>query len=233
MISFSSPDVMRFMDKKVSETGKTSGPNMHEVVSDLKVRSEGVRIKHRLGKNSIKLYDKAYSDAGAVLRPELTLNAPEQFRVFRHKTGEPEGPMQWRPLRAGVADLHRRAEVSQKALDRYCTALARVDDTTTLGELTGPLGKRVRWHGRPARALHPFECGDLALLTAVGRGEFTINGFRNPDLRTLLFGTPASNHRLAAILPPSAANFACSALTASFKSCLILTAITSRLTADS
>ncbi len=192
MISFSSPDVMRFMDKKVSETGKTSGPNRHEVVSDLKVRSEGVRIKHRLGKNSIKLYDKAYSDAGAVLRPELTLNAPEQFRVFRHKTGEPEGPMQWRPLRAGVADLHRRAEVSQKALDRYCTALARVDDTTTLGELTGPLGKRVRWHGRPARALHPFECGDLALLTAVGRGEFTINGFRNPDLQTLLFGTPAS-----------------------------------------
>ena len=73
---------MRFMDKKVSETWKTSGPNMHEVVSDLKVRSEGVRIKHRLGKNSIKLYDKAYSDAGAVLRPELTLNAPEQFRAL-------------------------------------------------------------------------------------------------------------------------------------------------------
>ena len=141
--------------------------------------------------------------------------------------------MQWRPLRARVADLHRRADGSPNAHDRYCTALARVDDTTTRGELTGPLGKRVRWHGRPARALHPFECGDLALLTAVGRGEFTINGFRNPDLRTLLFGTPASNHRLAAILPPSAANFACSALTASFKSCLILTAITSRLTADS
>lgn len=192
MISFSSPDVMRFMDKKVSEKGKTSGPNMHAVVSDLKVRSEGVRIKHRLGKNSIKLYDKAYSDAGAVLRPELTLNSPGQFRVFRHKTGEPEGPMQWRPLRAGVADLHRRADVSQKALDRYCTALARVDDTTTLRELIAPLEKRVRWHGRPIRALHPFECGDLALLTAVNRGEFTINGLRNRDLQTLLFGTPAA-----------------------------------------
>jgi hypothetical protein len=82
-----------------------------------------------VGKNSIKLYDKAYSDAGAVLRPEVTLNAPGQFRVFRHKTGQEEGPRQWRPLRAGIADLHRRAEVSQKALDRYCTALARVDDT--------------------------------------------------------------------------------------------------------
>lgn len=191
MISLSSPDVMRFMDKKVSEKGKTCGPAMHEVVSDVKVRSEGVRIKHRLGKNSIKLYDKAYSDAGAVLRPELTLNAPGQFRVFRHRTGQDEDrPMQWRPLRAGIADLQRRAEVSQKALDRYCTALARVDDTTTLRELAAAVEKRVRWHGRPVRALHPFEAGDLALLTAVNRGEFTINGLRNRDLQSLLFVGP-------------------------------------------
>jgi hypothetical protein len=83
MVSFSSPDVMRFLDKKVSANGKALGRNAYEVVSDQKVRSEGVRIKHRLGKNSIKLYDKAYSEWGAVLRPELTLNAPEQFRVFR------------------------------------------------------------------------------------------------------------------------------------------------------
>jgi len=112
-----------------------------------------VRIKHRLGKNSIKLYDKAYTQVGAVLRPEVTLNAPQQFRVFRHKAGEPEDvPIQWRPLRAGIADLHRCAEVSQKALDRYCTALAQVDDTTTLRELTQSIEKPVRWNGRPVRA---------------------------------------------------------------------------------
>jgi hypothetical protein len=204
MVGFSSPDVMRFMDKKVSEKGKTSGPHMHEVVSDMKVRSEGVRIKHRLEKNSVKLYDKAYSPCGAVLRPEVTLNAPGQFRAFRHKAGEDEGPMQWRPLRAGVADLHRRAEVSQKALDRYCTALARVDDTTTLLEITAPLEKRVRWNGRPVRALHPFEHDDLELLRAVGQGEFTINGLRNGDLQALLYAQPATTnqearHRSAAV----------------------------------
>jgi len=189
MVSFSSPDVMRFMDKKVSRTGDAPGPHAHEVISDLKMRREGVRIKHRLGKNSIKLYDKAYSEMGAVLRPEITLNAPGQFRVFRHKTGQNEGPMQWRPLRAGIADLHRRAEVSQKALDRYCTALARVDDTTPLRELTASIEKRVRWNSQWVRALHPFESGDLALLEAVNRGEFTINGLRNRDLQALLFST--------------------------------------------
>lgn len=186
MVSFSSPDVMRFMDKKVSRNGNACG-NSHEIISDLKVRAEGVRIKHRLGKNSIKLYDKAYAQDGAVLRPEITINAPQQFRVFRHKTGDEEGPMQWRTMRAGIADLHRRAEVSQKALDRYCTALARVDDTTTLRELTASIEKRVRWNGRWVRALHPFECGDLTLLEAVNRGEFAINGLRNRDLQTLLF----------------------------------------------
>jgi hypothetical protein len=104
---------MRFLDKKVSRKGDAVGRNAHEVVSDLKVRSEGVRIKHRLGKNSIKLYDKAYSLQGAVLRPEITINAPEQFRVFRHKSGDPDGEMAWRTLRRGIADLHRRAEVNR------------------------------------------------------------------------------------------------------------------------
>jgi hypothetical protein len=194
MTCFSSPDVMRFMGKKVGQRkGELPGPYGLEVVTDLKVRQEGVRIKHRLGKNSIKLYDKAYTACGAVLRSEVTLNAPGQFRVFRHKTGQEEGPMQWRPLRAGVADLHRRTEVCQQAVDRYCTGLARVDDTTTLKELTESIEKGVHWKGRKVRALHPFEPGDLALLTAVNRGEFAINGLRNRDLQPLLFPTTAAN----------------------------------------
>ncbi|HJU61999.1 MAG TPA: hypothetical protein VJ864_08130 [Candidatus Binatia bacterium] len=64
MVGLSSPEVMRFMDKKVTRSGKSAGPS-HEIVTDLKTRTEGVRIKHRLGKNSIKLYDKAYADCGA------------------------------------------------------------------------------------------------------------------------------------------------------------------------
>ena len=62
-----------------------------------------------------------------------------------------------------------------------------------LRELTASIEKRVRWHGRPVRALHPFEAGDLALLEAVNRGEFAINGLRNRDLQALLFPYPPSN----------------------------------------
>jgi hypothetical protein len=197
MVSFSSSDVMRFMDKKVSRKGDAVSPSAHEVISDLKIRREGVRIKHRLGKNSIKLYDKAYCERGAVLRAELTMNAAGQFWVFRHKTGQTEGQQQWLPLRAGIADLHRRTEVSQKAIDRYYTALAKVDDTTTLGELAAQLQQRVHWNRYWVRALHPFEPGDLALLTAVNRGEFVINGMRNRDLQTLLYSTAPTTQQEA------------------------------------
>jgi hypothetical protein len=197
MTGFSSPDVMRFMDKKLTRRGEPVSPHAHEVVTDRKVRAEGVRIKHRLGANSIKLYDKAYSHSGAVLREELTLNAPEQFRVFRPKTGDDTGQLAWLRLRAGIADLHRRAQVSQQALDRYADALARVDDTIPLRDLTASVEKPVRWSRQRVRALHPFRRDDLELLLAVGRGEFTIHGLRNRDLRALLWATEPSDEREA------------------------------------
>lgn len=192
MTSFSSPDVLRFLGKRASRQGTPRGRHELPVTSDLKVRPNGVRIKHRLGPNSIKLYDKAYDDWGAVLRPEITITQPQLFRVYRPKNGEPDSAPQWRTMRRGLADLHRRAEVSQKALDCYCDALAAVDDSTTLQELTERLERRVRWHGKPVRALHLFDPSDRALLSAINRGEFAIHGLRNRDLQALLYAQPAA-----------------------------------------
>lgn len=193
MTSFSSPDVMRFLGKKVTQQGAMPMNFVQEVTTDVKRRVEGVRIKHRLGGNSIKLYDKAYTEEAAVLRPEVTINNPEQFRVYRPKEGDPGGELAWRSMRRGIADLHRRAEVSQKALDRYCDALAAVDDSTMLQELTGSIERRVNWNGTWVRAVHPFQSEDCALLQAVNRGEFAINGLRNRDLQRLLYSTPAAS----------------------------------------
>ena len=65
-----------------------------------------------------------------------------------------------------------------------------MDSTTTLRELAASVEKRVRWNRQWVRALHPFEAADLALLQAINRGEFAINGLRNRDLQLLLFSTP-------------------------------------------
>jgi hypothetical protein len=189
IVSFSSPDVLRFMGKKVTRQGNAAGGLKLPLSTDLKVRSNGARVKHRLGPNSIKLYDKAYDKLGAVLRTEMTISVARYFQVYR-RTDDSKSKLAWRPLRQSIADMHLRADVSQKGLNRYCCALAAVDDTNTLEELTARVERRVRWNGRPVRAIHPFDPDDYALLKAVNRGEFQINGFRNRDLQSLLYSAP-------------------------------------------
>lgn len=190
--TFSSSDVMRFLGKKVTVHGKVPGNVRAEIVSDVKRRVEGVRIKHRVGKNSIKLYDKAHTLVGSLMRVETTIADVEGFKSFRPLEGDPDGEKDWRRMRKGIADLHRRSEVSQKSNERYLTALASVDDGTTLQECTQHLEKPVRWNGSRVRALHPFSDDDGALLEAISRGEFTINGLRNKDLQPLLYPNPTN-----------------------------------------
>lgn len=180
IISFGSDDVMRFLGRRVR--WDFSG----EVTSDFKDREEGVRIKHHLEDNSLKLYDKE----GSVLRPEVTLQDASGFKVFRPKEGDPAGPRAWRKLRRGIADLHRRAQISQAINQRYLDALACVDTSTPLGRLADQICRPVIWKGQRRRPLRPFSAADSALLKAVSRGEFSLHGLRNRDLQLLLYPDP-------------------------------------------
>jgi len=198
LTTFASPDVMRFLGRKLPPTGNLPPTFAAEVVSRLRQRPEGIRIKHRVGSNHIKLYDKQ----GSNLRVETTINDPRDFKVLRRKAGDDQGEMAWRPLRKGVADLHRRAQVSEAANRRYLQALAHVQDTTSLRSLTEKMCRPATWKGQRVRALNPYGPEDLALLRAVARGEFTINGFRNRDLVKLLYPanqelTPTAKRRRA------------------------------------
>jgi hypothetical protein len=184
---FGSTDVMRFLGRRLTSSGTIPATFKGEVVTDLRERPEGLRIKHAIDWNSIKLYDKE----GSVLRVETTINRPQDFKVFRPAEGAEDGPHSWRPMRQGVADLHRRAKVSQASNDRYLTALAAIDTRLALGTLTRPLALPVTVDTRRYRALNPSAPDDLALFAAVNRGEFAVGGFRNADLRNLLYATPA------------------------------------------
>ncbi len=187
MLGFSSPDVMRFLGRKVLLSGSLPVRFASEVVSDLKRRVEGERIKHRIDKNSVKAYGKAHTPLGDVWRVETTINQAHQLRAYRPKEGGPEDQLAWRCLRAGVADLYRRASLAQKANERYLDALSAVDTTQRLEELIQPLEKPAAWNGQRMRPLHPFSPHDNQLLAAVNHGEFVIQGFRNRDLQKLLY----------------------------------------------
>ena len=178
-------DVLRYLGKKVPEHGY--GNCTHEAKIDLRTRAEGTRLKFWYGTNSLKIYDKE----ARALRVEATINDPSGYQVFRTKEGEDPGAAKsWQQMRKGVADLPRRAEVSNAANNRLLDSLACVAETTSLGELLEPLCRPVLdQNGRRARALNPTAGGDGELLRCLARGDFLLNGFRNRDLRLHLHDT--------------------------------------------
>lgn len=181
-----SRDGLRFLGRQA--TAVNYGGFAGEVVSALKERPEGVRLKHRVNGNSVKVYDKQ----GSVLRVETTLNEVADLKTYRPQEGDEHGPKDWRPLRQGVADLHRRAEVSGKANDRSLETLARVAEAKPLREVTEALCRPAWWHGQRARALNPLGAQDAGLLAASHDGAFLLNGFRNRDLRQRLYGAASA-----------------------------------------
>ncbi len=174
--TFGSADVLRFLGR-VQPNGFRG-----EVTSTLKRRPEGVRLKHCVNGNSLKMYDKQ----GRVLRVETTIVHPADFRVYRPSETDPEQRNKWHPMRRGVADLWRRAEVSRAANARYLSALASTANATALAAEVQPLCRPRTVDGRRHRALNPWSAEDAALLAAVSGGEFALNGVRNRDLRVRL-----------------------------------------------
>jgi hypothetical protein len=175
MMSFGAEQVLRFLGRK--QIGSAV-----DVKTDRRRGAEGVRVKHWLNRNSLKFYDK-----GSVLRDEVTINEPADFRVWRRPEGRPDAPKAWRELRRSVVDLPRRAEIGRAATDRHLGALAAAHHGESLQVSTATVCRPVVRKGRRHRALNPFAPGDAALLAAVNHGEFALNGLRNADLRAILY----------------------------------------------
>jgi len=192
--TFKSLDVLRFLGHYVPPCGRIPKRFRGEVTTSLKERPEGVRLRHTVNGNSIKVYDKQ----GSVLRVETTIVHPEHFKVYRPAEADPEQRLRWQRLRRGVADLWRRGEVSQASNRRYLEALASATGKTPLRDEAVRVCRPVTVEGRRYRALNPWAPTDGALLEAVSRGEFALQGLRNRDLRALLYlrkGTPEEERR--------------------------------------
>jgi hypothetical protein len=185
----SAADVLRFLGRKLD------GRFLGEVQTHVGRRVEGVRVKHTMKSNKLKMYDKV----GTVLRIETTINDPTEFRVRRRQR---DGSLQWQPLRKGVAWLWRYAEVSRGANGRYLEALAVVDDDSRTRRLLDRVTRPVQRQGRRRRALQPLSPADQELFRAAMVGEHRLRGFRNRDLRQRLYpnntADPAERRRRCA-----------------------------------
>ena len=175
---FGCADVLRFLGRRTNSRF-ADDPN-----TDRKRWIEGVRVKHRVEENSMKMYDKQ----GSVLRIETTIVNPKRFRVYREATRGGERRLAWVPLRKGLMDTARRAEIGRAANERYLEALGVVGAPAPTRHLLDPVSRRTKRAGRPYRGLRPIDADDARVFEVVLSGEHLLQGFRNRDIREALYG---------------------------------------------
>ncbi|MHC4310700.1 MAG: hypothetical protein ACYSSN_12235 [Planctomycetota bacterium] len=175
--NFSCEDVMRFLQRRSNVRFKG------EVVSDIRKRVEGTRIRHRVEENSIKMYDKQEY----VLRIETTINNPRRFKVYRNAYRKGQQTKAWIPMRKGIADIYRRVELSRAANARYIDAFSVIGNHQPSHHHFDAVCKPVHKNKRRYRPLRPIAPDEAKLFESVLHGEFLLRGFRNADLRALLF----------------------------------------------
>lgn len=171
------PEMARFWGKRYSPEA--------EAQSDFKTLVEGTRIKHSLGRQSIKMYDKG---GGRVLRIEATSNDITFFRHHRKvvsRNGQQEYKMA--ALKKSIYSLSDVVGILSAACLRYLDFIGTLEDQTKARLDLDHISAPVRDHSdRSWRGFNLFLKEDHAVLLAILRGEFTINGLSNKRLRALL-----------------------------------------------
>jgi hypothetical protein len=170
-------DVATFLGRKLTKNYQD------ELGNDFSTRIEGTRIKHRMGPASIKMYDKC----GIVLRIETTANDVSFFKHHR-KVEQRDGTTVYKlaPLKKSIYSLRDLRELMLAANRRYLEFVSLLEGPTSGTRILEKVTETVIENGRTYKGFNFFSNIDVRLFEAILRGEHTIAGLRNKDLRHLL-----------------------------------------------
>lgn len=173
---------------------KLHGNYLDELGNDFSTRIEGTRIRHKMGPASIKMYDKF----SIVLRIETTTNKVDFFKHYR-KVEQRDGTTVHKlaPLRKYIYSLKDLAEIMHAANNRYLDFISSLDNPSDGNKhLTKVTEPKVN-NNRSYKGFNFFSAQDQRLFEVIVRGEYTIYGLRNCDLRQHLPGySPGKVSRL-------------------------------------
>jgi hypothetical protein len=180
-------EMARFWDKRLSAEAKAS--------SRFFTRVEGTCIRHHLGRQSLKMYDRG----GRILRIEATSNDITFFHHHRkvvHRDGSSEYKVA--ALKKSIYSLTDLAELMAAACRRYLDFVGTLEDRSAqrhdLDHISRPAHDE---RDRSWRGFNFFLTEDLSVLLALLRGEFTLNGLSGRRLRAQLIGkTPGQIARI-------------------------------------
>jgi hypothetical protein len=150
-----------------------------QVGSQFSTRIEGICIKHRFGKCSIKMYDKH----GIVLRIETTANDVCFFKHHRkveHRKGPPTRALA--PVKQSIYSLIDLREIRLGCNRRYLAHLSALDDFSAGVRALGRVTKPGDVDGKTVKGINFCEPGDSALLHALQNPRVNIAGIRRADL---------------------------------------------------
>lgn len=170
-------DIATFLGRKLH--GKYQG----EMGNRYNVRLEGTRVRHSMGKTTLKMYDKF----ARILRIETTtldVTFFQHYREVEHRDGSTT--MAFAPMKKTIYSLGALREVLTAANRRYLEFLSAIDDPSGgIGKLKH-LSQTVDEQDRSYRGFNFFDESDESLLEVIARGEFNISGFQNKALRPFL-----------------------------------------------
>lgn len=196
-ISGTSSRVLRYLDRPLTKAGNPYLNSKEDVITRVYDFNEGMRIRHWVDKNSVKLYNERNN-----IRVETTINDPGKFKVYRRKQGQSQKEKkELLPLRKGVMDIPLRAKVSQQVNDRFVENLSAQHDEAPAGKFIDEINHRVAQYGRRFRALD-IVGKDRELLEAISDPAFRVSGLTNKMLRERLsstdFGAKCTDKQLSA-----------------------------------
>jgi hypothetical protein len=151
-----------------------------EMGNNYNIRIEGSRIKHSMGKSSIKMYDKF----SKILRIETTTNDVSFFKHYReveHRDGTKS--MKHAPLKKNIYSLTLLSFLFKASNKRYLEFISAFDNKEVGRKRLEKVTKSKKENNRNYKGFNLFSKEDLTLLLTVLRGEYNISGFRNKDIR--------------------------------------------------
>ena len=173
-------------DNVVTFLGRKLDPRYQgEIGNNYNVRIQGSRIRHQMGKNAIKMYDKF----SKILRIETTTNNISFFKHYRkveHRDGSKS--LKYAGLKKNIYSLIPLSSILRASNRRYLEFISAFDIKETGRKRLDKLSKTKKDNNRNYRGFNFFDHKDISLLLILIRGEYNISGFRNKDLRGRLPG---------------------------------------------
>ena len=168
---------------------KLVGQYQDELGNHFNTRIQGTRIRHYMGSNSIKLYDKF----GIIARVECTSNDISSFKHPR-EVEQRDGNVVTRnaPLRKSIYSLKTLRKLMSDANRRYFAYMAAIEHPGSGQKGCNKLASPVKVKQHSYRGFNLFLKDDFDLLMNLMRGEWTISGFRARDLRERIKGLSSS-----------------------------------------